>query len=466
MTARRRSGRPSSNRTCSPPGTAPSCATGCRCRSTKIPRDLVQAVLAAEDDGFFEHPGLSLSGIARALWTNLRGGTVRQGGSTLTQQLVKNRFLSAERTLERKLREALLALFVELRYEKREILRIYLDSIFWGKPGAVNPMGWGRGARLLRQAGRGFDLAEAALLAGIIRAPAGSPHRRRRRARAPQPDPRPARRAALGRERAGRGGEGGAARRARHRLRAEPGAVLRRRGGGRGAAALRDRESRRRGSDPSLDPRRGGAGGGGGGGRNRGRRPRGAGGRARRAAPGRARGARSAHRRRPGLGRGARLPGEPVRPREPDAAAGGEHLQAGRLRRRVRGGGGDPGDADADERSCSSFWRGARRRRGVPRLDLGAHRSGAEPEPPDGAFRPGRLPPIVDLPGGPASPPLSLVPALARGVRAFAARARHGLLGRLGRASPVHTLDGARRGQLPRAWRCCRPSVLSPSCHP
>jgi len=146
----------------------------------EIPRDLVQAVLAAEDDGFFEHPGLSLSGIARALWTNLRGGTVRQGGSTLTQQLVKNRFLSAERTLERKLREALLALFVELRYEKREILRIYLDSIFWGKPGPVNLMGVGAAARAyFDKPAAELDLAEAALLAGIIRAPAElSPYRR------------------------------------------------------------------------------------------------------------------------------------------------------------------------------------------------------------------------------------------------------------------------------------------------
>lgn len=145
----------------------------------EVPRELVQAVLAAEDDGFFEHPGLSLSGILRAFWTNARGGAVRQGGSTLTQQLVKNRFLTAERTVERKLREALLAIFVEMRYDKREILGFYLDGIFWGRPGGVNLMGVGAAARAyFDKPAAELDLAESALLAGIIRSPAElSPYR-------------------------------------------------------------------------------------------------------------------------------------------------------------------------------------------------------------------------------------------------------------------------------------------------
>ncbi|NTV46887.1 MAG: transglycosylase domain-containing protein, partial [Chlorobiales bacterium] len=84
----------------------------------EVPREMVQSLLAAEDSGFFEHPGLSPTGIVRALLSNLRGGEVRQGGSTITQQLVKNRFLTPERTVRRKLREALLAILVEMRYEK------------------------------------------------------------------------------------------------------------------------------------------------------------------------------------------------------------------------------------------------------------------------------------------------------------------------------------------------------------
>lgn len=145
----------------------------------EVPREMVQSLLAAEDSGFFEHPGISATGIARALLSNLRGGEVRQGGSTLTQQLVKNRFLTPERTVKRKLREALLALFVEVRYEKTQILEAYFNEIFWGKPGSVNLIGLGAASRAY------FDklpielsLPEAALLAGIIRSPAElSPYR-------------------------------------------------------------------------------------------------------------------------------------------------------------------------------------------------------------------------------------------------------------------------------------------------
>lgn len=117
----------------------------------EVPREMVQSLLAAEDSGFFEHPGISATGIARALLSNLRGGEV-QGGSTLTQQLVKNRFLMLERTVKRKLREALLALFVEVRYEKTQILEAYFNEIFWGKPGSVNLIGLGAASRSCPQA--------------------------------------------------------------------------------------------------------------------------------------------------------------------------------------------------------------------------------------------------------------------------------------------------------------------------
>ena len=116
-------------------------------------------MLAAEDASFFSHAGLSVTGIARAAWVNLRGGEVSQGGSTLTQQLVKNLFLTHERTWARKLREIVLAVLVDVRYDKRAILETYLNEIYWGTDGSVNLMGVGSAAwALLRQASSGAGL--------------------------------------------------------------------------------------------------------------------------------------------------------------------------------------------------------------------------------------------------------------------------------------------------------------------
>jgi len=137
-----------------------------------LPDHLVLAVLAAEDARFYEHPGLSLTGILRAAWVNLRGGGIRQGGSTLTQQLVKNLFLTQDRTLARKLREAALALLIDWRFEKREILDAYLNEIYWGSSGGINLMGVGSAAWAYfgREAGQ-VDLCESAVLAGMISSP-------------------------------------------------------------------------------------------------------------------------------------------------------------------------------------------------------------------------------------------------------------------------------------------------------
>ena len=139
----------------------------------EVSNDLVAAVIAAEDDNFYRHAGFSLSGIARALWVNLRGGEVRQGGSTLTQQLVKNLYLTHERTLTRKSQEILLAVLLEIRYEKRQILEAYLNEIYLGGSGGVSLLGMGAASRAYfgKDAGQ-LDLAEAATLAGIIRSPA------------------------------------------------------------------------------------------------------------------------------------------------------------------------------------------------------------------------------------------------------------------------------------------------------
>ncbi len=155
-------------------------------RLEDLPEHLVEAVLAAEDASFFDHQGLSLTGIARAAWVNLRGGEVRQGGSTLTQQLVKNLFLTHERTVSRKLREAILALFVDARYSKRAILNAYLNEIYWGESEGVNLMGIGAASwAYFGKEPERLDLCEAALLAGMIRSPGSySPVRHAEAARA------------------------------------------------------------------------------------------------------------------------------------------------------------------------------------------------------------------------------------------------------------------------------------------
>src|SRR5215203_94718 len=139
----------------------------------EVSKDLVAAVIAAEDDNFYRHAGFSLSGIARAFWVNLRGGEVRQGGSTLTQQLVKNLYLTHERTLTRKSQEILLAVLLEVRYGKAQILEAYLNEIYLGGSGGVSLLGMGAASRAYfgKDAGQ-LDLSEAATLAGVIRSPA------------------------------------------------------------------------------------------------------------------------------------------------------------------------------------------------------------------------------------------------------------------------------------------------------
>lgn len=133
----------------------------------RMPKPLIQAFLAAEDRGFFEHGGVDFRGIIRATLANLRAGGVRQGGSTITQQVAKA-YLSPERTIQRKLREVVLARRIEARYTKQEILYLYLNHIFLGS----NAYGVKAAARVY------FDkdldqlsLAEMATLAGLVRAP-------------------------------------------------------------------------------------------------------------------------------------------------------------------------------------------------------------------------------------------------------------------------------------------------------
>ncbi len=139
----------------------------------ELPEELIMCVLAAEDAYFLEHSGLSLIGILRAAWVNFRAKEVRQGGSTLTQQLVKNLYLTHQRTYIRKLREMVLALFLEMRFDKRAILQAYLNEIYWGRSGSIDLMGVGAAAHAYfgKHAAQ-LDLAESALLAGMIQSPA------------------------------------------------------------------------------------------------------------------------------------------------------------------------------------------------------------------------------------------------------------------------------------------------------
>ncbi len=138
----------------------------------ELPDHVLQAVLAAEDERFFKHSGVSVKGILRAVWVNLRGGELRQGGSTLTQQLVKNLYLSHERSVGRKVQEGVLSLFLEARYSKAQILQAYLNEIYLGTLGGVNLQGIGAASRAyFGKDPEQLSVGEAATLAGIIPAP-------------------------------------------------------------------------------------------------------------------------------------------------------------------------------------------------------------------------------------------------------------------------------------------------------
>jgi len=138
----------------------------------ELPTELIHAFLAIEDLRFFEHQGIDVQRIVGAALANLRAGEITQGGSTITQQWVKNALLSPERTLDRKLQEAALALAVEERRSKEEILEAYLNEIYLGQRGPVAVHGVGSGARHhFGKDARNLNLSEAALLAALARGP-------------------------------------------------------------------------------------------------------------------------------------------------------------------------------------------------------------------------------------------------------------------------------------------------------
>jgi penicillin-binding protein 1B len=137
-----------------------------------VPRHLVDAVLAVEDQRFEEHRGIDWVRVLGAAWANVRAGSIQQGGSTLTQQLVKNFFLTPDRTLERKVQEALMAVLVEARYEKPAILEAYLNEIYLGQRGSTSIHGVGEAARFyFGKPARLLRVEESALLAALIKSP-------------------------------------------------------------------------------------------------------------------------------------------------------------------------------------------------------------------------------------------------------------------------------------------------------
>ncbi|EKS28711.1 transglycosylase domain-containing protein [Afipia felis] len=133
-----------------------------------FPDSLIKATLATEDRRFYDHFGIDVAGTLRALVTNAQAGGVRQGGSSITQQLAKNLFLSNERTIERKINEAFLALWLESRLTKNEILKLYLDRAYMG--GGTFGVD-GAAHFYFNKSARDVNLAESAMLAGLFKAP-------------------------------------------------------------------------------------------------------------------------------------------------------------------------------------------------------------------------------------------------------------------------------------------------------
>jgi len=138
----------------------------------QVPEHLIFATLAAEDSRFYRHHGFDPKGMLRALYTNLRRGGIRQGGSTITQQLAKSYFLTPKRTVVRKAKELLMSLTMEVMYDKSDILEIYLNEIYLGQNASVSISGVGEASYFyFGKPVAELSLAEAAVIAGLIKGP-------------------------------------------------------------------------------------------------------------------------------------------------------------------------------------------------------------------------------------------------------------------------------------------------------
>ncbi|HSK72947.1 MAG TPA: PBP1A family penicillin-binding protein [Pyrinomonadaceae bacterium] len=154
-------------------------------RYDEIPEKLRNAILIAEDQRFFEHRGIDPQGILRAVYKNISNNEIRQGGSTITQQLVKNAFLTPEKTFGRKFSEAFLALALENKMSKEDIFALYCNEIYLGQHGATGVHGVEQAARAYFDKDlEDLTLAEAATIAAMIKNPNGyAPHKNSERAR-------------------------------------------------------------------------------------------------------------------------------------------------------------------------------------------------------------------------------------------------------------------------------------------
>lgn len=152
---------------------------------SRIPKHMVQAVLAIEDKRFYDHPGVDVIGFAGAMFTNVFGNRpYLAGGSTITQQLVKNMFLTPEKSIRRKLKEQYMAVIIERRLTKDQILELYLNDVYLGQRGSFAIHGVGEGARLFYGKDvSNVSLAEAATIAGVIQTARHSPFKSLDRAR-------------------------------------------------------------------------------------------------------------------------------------------------------------------------------------------------------------------------------------------------------------------------------------------
>ena len=136
-----------------------------------VPQPLIDALIATEDRGFYEHKGVSVRGIGRAVINNFTGGA-RQGGSTITQQLIKNFYLNSDRTMKRKANEAIMAVLLELHYSKEEILQAYLNEIYLGQNGKRSINGFGLASEFyFDQPLHELRIDQQALLVGMAKGP-------------------------------------------------------------------------------------------------------------------------------------------------------------------------------------------------------------------------------------------------------------------------------------------------------
>jgi penicillin-binding protein 1B len=139
----------------------------------EVPAMLIQALMVMEDRQFYEHHGVNPRSVIRAIWRNIEAGELVQGGSTITQQLIKNYYLTPDRTLSRKLNEAMMAVLLEFHYDKTEILEAYLNEVYLGQSGdnAIHGFGMASWFYFNRPIGQ-LKLSEMALLVGLVRSAA------------------------------------------------------------------------------------------------------------------------------------------------------------------------------------------------------------------------------------------------------------------------------------------------------